>query len=66
MNPERPNPMTQTAIREIVQVIRQWYLTICHDLCIDPPAIRIRKPVHVPMFSGRNCRNISESEPLTE
>lgn len=52
MNAEhRPNQMTQQAIREVVQVIRQWYLTICHDLCIRPPVIRIRKPVHVSMYN---------------
>jgi len=47
-----PNPqITQRAIREVVGVIRQWYLTICHDLCIEPPKIRIRQAMHEPTYN---------------
>jgi hypothetical protein len=43
--------VTQAAIREVVEVIRRWYLTICHDLCIPPPGVRIHKPTFAGIYN---------------
>jgi hypothetical protein len=41
----------QEAIVEVVEAIRKWYFTICHDLCLEPPRVEIRKPAHVATYN---------------